>query len=116
MADNLSLQFESVLAGGEPTWTNASGSGHQFPNSGKVVVYVENQRDTTVNIVFQSRRSCEFGTHSNKTYTVPANKLWKSPQLDPRRFTGIDGLAIFTLSQTSQVRVAAVVLSTAYQN
>lgn len=111
MADELTLQYEFELVGGEIVWTPGSASGHQFANQqGDVGIWIDNMRGTSIVVTFLTARESDFGVFPDKVITCAAAAITKLPTFNPRRFTTVGtGKTTFTLSETTDVQVAALV-------
>ena len=86
------------------TYTNWRGLENLEPE-----LYIENNTASPITLTMATARDSNFGTFPDKPITIPAASLMIVPAFDSRRFTHPGtGLASFTLSVTTNVRVAAV--------
>jgi len=107
-------QLDLVAAGQQPTMVNADPTGHTYINwrgleNLEPELYIENNTASAITLTMVTARASNFGTFPNKVVTIPAASLMILPAFDSRRFADPGtGLASFTLSVTTNVRVAAV--------
>lgn len=102
-------QLESALAGGQPTFVNASAGGDQVLNPiGNVALWFLNESTSAITITIAAARSCNFGFPHAATVVIQPGTGQKLETYDPRRWTNDAGYLVWTYSSATSLRVAAV--------